>query len=107
MLRGLVGAAAIAAIAGGLFAAEPSDFALWAECASGDATAVVIVGSWEVDCVQGWAWSLSHDPGETRDVAAERPKVVEKARKILNEARVESSVFPLGPLDDPKATRPR
>ena len=45
--------------------AEPSDLALWLERVPGT-TDVLIVGSWDVNDLQGWSWGLCHDPTAAR-----------------------------------------
>jgi hypothetical protein len=42
-------------------------------------------------------FDLSIDPGETRDLAAEQPELIAKARERFVSARTESIEFPLGP----------
>ena len=38
-------------------------------------------------------YNLTDDPGETTDLAAQHPEIVEEMAKIMREARVESEVF--------------
>ncbi len=49
-------------------AAPSSDFAIRVEERSRKGTThhTVVVGSWTVDGIQGWSWSLKHDPEEAR-----------------------------------------
>ncbi|MBN2022311.1 MAG: arylsulfatase [Pirellulales bacterium] len=44
-------------------------------------------------------YNLKDDPGETRDVAAEHPEVVDRMRRIMAAERVPSELFPMPPLD--------
>ena len=44
-------------------------------------------------------YNLADDPGEKRNVAAERLEIVERIRDLMKSARTPSATFPLRPLD--------
>ena len=44
-------------------------------------------------------FNLAEDIGEHNDLAAKKPELVEKARKLMSEERVPSELFPMRPLD--------
>jgi len=44
-------------------------------------------------------YNLAEDIGEHNDLAAKKPELVEKARKLMSEERVPSEIFKMGPLD--------
>ena len=44
-------------------------------------------------------YNLQDDIGETRDLAAERPEIVAKARAIMQQQHTPSELFPIAPLD--------
>jgi arylsulfatase A len=45
-------------------------------------------------------FNLSDDIGESRDVAADNPEIVEQMRKIMEAEHTPSEVFPMEPIDD-------
>lgn len=47
-------------------------------------------------------FNLKSDLGEKRDVAAEHPELVAKARELMKDSHVPSKLFPLPPLDKAK-----
>ena len=46
-------------------------------------------------------YDLRRDPGETRDIAAARPDLVERIRRIMEQGRTPSDLFPLPAIDQP------
>ncbi|NUQ65906.1 MAG: arylsulfatase [Pirellulales bacterium] len=51
-------------------------------------------------------YNLKDDIGESRDLAAHRPEIVDQLRKLLDHARTPSRIFPFPPLDnDPAAAK--
>jgi arylsulfatase A len=45
-------------------------------------------------------FNLAEDIGEQKDLAAEKPELVNKARKLMSDERVPSEQFPMRPLDE-------
>jgi arylsulfatase len=45
-------------------------------------------GDWKV-------YDLASDPGETKDLAAERPEVIQQAKAVLDAETLPNSVFPV------------
>ncbi len=45
-------------------------------------------------------YNLAEDIGETTDVSAQHPEIVEQFRTLMRETRVPSELFPMAPLDE-------
>jgi len=83
--------------------AQPAPEPLYWELASYSGQQALRVGDWKAvrrnlsrgeDRIE--LYDLAADPGESRDLAAERPEVVARLRPLLESSRVASELFPLG-----------
>jgi arylsulfatase len=44
-------------------------------------------------------YNLREDIGESRDLAADHPEIVERMREIMEAEHTPSEIFPMGPID--------
>ena len=96
---------------------KPHDYLYW-EFPSYGGQQAVRMGDWKAvrqkmqqpknpDPLKMELYNLKDDLGESRDVAAEHPDIVAKAREIMRTSHVPSRLFPLVPFEEAPKAKPK